>query len=66
MSDDLQQPFTLRVLWGSIGHDGRWWPNPHLSMSPEEQRRANLDAGFKCAPAVPLRQDEAMSHTRGA
>lgn len=35
----------IRVMWGSFDLAGRWYPNPHLSLSADEQYRQNVESG---------------------
>lgn len=33
-------------MWGSVTLDGKWYPNPFLSMTDEEQYKANIENGY--------------------
>lgn len=45
--------FQLKVPWGTFGPNGYWAPNPllKLTMSPGEQYRQNIEAGYKIGDA---------------
>lgn len=40
------QVLRCRIPWGIFGSNGKWWPNPLLRMSEDEQRKQNQENGF--------------------
>ena len=44
---DVEQ-YKIKIPWGSWELDGTWHYNPFLEMSEDEQRRQNIENGYKC------------------
>ena len=38
----------VKCPWGFWTEDGRWYANKILKISPEEQRRQNIENGYPC------------------
>jgi hypothetical protein len=50
--DAERDRIVVTVPWGLFGHRPEdWRPNPLLSMTEEEQRRRNIEAGY--LPGLP-------------
>lgn len=45
--------FQVRIIYGQWDRHGVWHPNPCLCMTGEEQRQANIAAGYDMSPRRP-------------